>query len=399
MPNPSIMKPVYIISSILFQLFLVGLPAAAQTHMKLNAEYGPYTIGMRDTIIFDFNQKFTHGTYDGPKPFFIKIWHPSRQISQNPSLQFRDFFPTGITGAVQPIADSLKQIFTNEMIEYAICRTLTDEENPSFGATQKQLLEDMMNSTTSTNKKLAMLPGKLPCIVYLHGGGGFNFDNFLFCEYMASHGFIVISSNYNWPAPKYKPTAGTDKNIYRRLTTNLDRIAAFTKSLHHVDLGKVYGVGHSWGAQTLILFDSLATKPFKKMFLLHTTLEEKSEQFIAKNWPELSGLLKNPNNHLSTPCIVFAPKHPEPTFSIFLRNKNTHYTYIHTETPMSHDGFISLGNFRHFFSRKYQLSETGLLKQQFDSYNEVTIYIKNEILNTHRDNYKRLKDETANYVK
>jgi hypothetical protein len=371
-----------------------SITASAQATLKLSTPYGPFAAGLKDTTVYNKNEQFRMAGYKGPKPFFIKLWYPSSDHKRKREL-YRDLFPSNQV-ALNPDGSILKaqsNIYIKELKNYGFCTTLGPEASPSFGDAQKAMFEELMISETLSAKDAPIAKGKMPCVIVHQGSGSFNFDNHLLCEYLASHGYVVVSSNFEWPENDEDYTISSDPISLTPENDNLEFVTRFAQSLAFVDQKNMFGVGHSWGAQSLILFDSLQIKPFKKIFLLHTTTEHRTEESLIETFPYLYRPLQNEKNNFSTRSYVFAPERPSPSYLAFLANRNTRYTFINVRQPISHDGFTTIGNVRHFFAAKYKLSEVELLKLQFASYNDLVLYILNSMSDVDAK-YEQLYDVT-----
>jgi hypothetical protein len=148
-------------------------------------------------------------------------------------------------------------------------------------------------------------------------------------------------------------------------------------------------VAHSWGAQNLSAFDS-PLMPFKLIFALHTTAEHLDDEEALRIHEDLFLKLKDERSNLITKTTVFAPYHPKLTFTIFKNNKKAVYDFIVADQPMTHDGFITLGNLKMAFLENFEQGEQRGLTHQFNAYSEVVNYIKNEITSSDHPRYTRL---------
>jgi hypothetical protein len=259
---------------------------------------------------------------------------------------------------------------------------------------------DVLQTTVNAKRNLTPIKTKFPCILYHHGAQSSSHDNNVFCEFMASQGYIVVSSSFNLPDEKnLKQLLVSTSNKFNNIS-DMDFVVKLIKQTPNVDSSKLIAVGHSWGAQTEILYDNYSiTKPFKKIISLHTTLENASLETAKENWPEFEYIYKNNCQNSKTPVALFAPLtvstligrdtlgkeilikqdtlHPE--YMPFKYNKTTPYTFITVKHNIKHDGFISLGNIRFPYCQKYKLSDTeNIISQQ--KYYEQIVLLSNKII-------------------
>src|ERR1035437_11073477 len=94
---------------------------------------------------------------------------------------------------------------------------------------------------------VAPAAGKFPVVIYHPGLGGTFDDNSVACEYLASHGYVVLSS-------AYQAADSSALNIDGDLATSLEDLnflLRYAATLPFADVSKVAAMGHSYGAQVM----------------------------------------------------------------------------------------------------------------------------------------------------
>ncbi len=362
---------------------------------------GKYTIGYKDTVIFKSDEQFSYFTYKNNKPFFIGIWYPAIDNKNIQYQQFKNYIEFPKQKIYTSLYDSLIKLFNNIYIQYGVGINI----KPFGGEIEvdsilKKLYQDVLNTKVNSKRNLTEIKTKFPCIIYHHGAQSSPHDNNVFCEYMASQGFIVVSSSFNLPDEKVSGQLIVSTNNKFNNFSDMDFIVKFIKQTINVDSSKLVAVGHSWGAQTEILYDNYSiTKPFKKIISLHTTLENASLETAKENWPEFEYIYNNNCKNCKTSVALFAPFTLSslvgkdttgkeivirydtlmPEYAAFKYNKTTPYTFITVKHNVKHDGFISFGNIRFPYCQKYKLSDTQeIIKQQ--NYYEQIVLLSNKII-------------------
>lgn len=129
---------------------------------------GPFPVGVTTTVFVDAGRtdKFTNK----PRTLVTEIWYPATDDARSlPKSKYSDFFPGGITPEIDKIlvarhkmtAAEIDRIFPNESVRDARVR-----------------------------------PGRFPLIVFSHGNGGTRHQNTFWCDYVASHGYIIVSADH-----------------------------------------------------------------------------------------------------------------------------------------------------------------------------------------------------------
>jgi len=171
------MKEQILTVGILFHVLLLF----GQTSLnELSLDHGKYQVGFKHYTIFDSTRTYSR-IYDFTnqeiaRPIPISIWYPSEQeIVDRKPLKILNYF------------EILKE---EEEWEY-----LPDEQllkwfyYPNTSENQKHLREQ-----GSAYSGISIAEGKFPVVVYAPSFQASSIENFALCSYLASHGFLVISS-------------------------------------------------------------------------------------------------------------------------------------------------------------------------------------------------------------
>jgi hypothetical protein len=224
---------------------------------------------------------------------------------------------------------------------------------------------------------------------------------------MASHGFVVVSSSFNLPSDgKWTEMTSSNYENYNE-NSEIAFVLRFCKNLPMVDTTRMVAVGHSWGAQSEIIYDNWETeKSFKRIIGLHTTMEDNSIDSAKEEYPYFNYLFENKCENSTTPVTIFAPLNVvssyytdiktgeevlfksdtlKPLFDPFRINKTTPYTFVTTNYNLKHDAFVTIGNLAYPFISKFQFSNyDNIIKQQF--YYEQIIILSEKIISSTLNN-------------
>ncbi|HEY0742311.1 MAG TPA: hypothetical protein VGD40_12645 [Chryseosolibacter sp.] len=235
----------------------------SKSQLDVGIERGNFKPGMIDTILFHPTEPYSFGEYSGPKPFFVKIWVPVRTTSEK-SLTYSDLFKfEDLDPKLIPLYDTLNKGYIG-YVRHRLTKTIGDEDSTLKSKSEQMF--DQLSRLTIRSRYTEKPEGKFPVIVYHHGYGGWSHENFLFAEYMAANGFVVIGTNYEWPNHE----GGWDEG-----KSDLKYILNFAKHLPYADSTQVFAVGHSWGAQSVLYYDSAPAQPFQSTIALHTTMRDR----------------------------------------------------------------------------------------------------------------------------
>ena len=183
---------------LMFFTFQATLSVCQISFKDIALEDGIYKVGFRHYLsydntrtyqrIFDWNNEFI------PRPIPVSIWYPSTALP-----------------------DHREQMTVLDYMEI-----LKEEEEWEY-LPNEQILNWFYYQNTSTNREhledstMALLEGqvfngKFPAIVYAPSYQASSIENFGLCEYLASHGYIVISSPSRGAENKFLE-GGTEKDM------------------------------------------------------------------------------------------------------------------------------------------------------------------------------------------
>lgn len=364
-----------------------------------NLTPGPFQVGYKDTIIIKQNEAYNFYNYKGGKPFLISIWYPAMNDTNIPYLKQKEYWNYSATGETQIISDTLKQLYQQVLKDYGICSNHNSLKTTKFRKKQQGIFDSIIETKVFAKKNLRLLNGQFPCIVYHHGAGGSSDENTLYCEYLASQGWVVISSNYHWPTENGQGLANYHSNSSFDFCSDVKFVSDFAASLPYVNKEKMVYSGHSAGGQIGLFMNSRKENPFKLFLLYDMTIEWKSKEILKQRNPLVDSLLSNHSDKIITPTMMITSSQKfstklnreiivPPSFNIFRDLNDISLTFISAHQPIAHDNFISQGTYRSIFIDRFKQKDAKKVKQDYLTYHKI-VQMTNSILSTFLDN----KDE------
>lgn len=160
-------------------------PAQAQTTWG-GLEPGPYAVGFRFVYRLDHSRGWKASedpdgyprAEERGRPVRVGVWYPAVRSTRAARMLFRDYMPRTAPGA--PFAE------LNAMLERRDAANLRAGLKPEgFAALLKTRAAAVLNA--------APRGGAFPLVVYSAGLNNSSEDNVVLCEYLASHGYVVIT--------------------------------------------------------------------------------------------------------------------------------------------------------------------------------------------------------------
>ena len=174
---------------------------------------GPYTVGLKVVDQYDRSRTFA----GGPRPIQTLVWYPATGSMRKP-MTVGDYAQLAAT-----------------VIHFAPIEK-PDEWVAKLAASADVRLRAIRGAT--------LAKGHFPVVVYAPGQSSVAWDNADLCEYLASHGYVVLAS----PSVG-KSTRDANDNIGDIDAEALDIsfLVSYAKTLPNTDLSKVAVAGWSWG--------------------------------------------------------------------------------------------------------------------------------------------------------
>lgn len=231
-----------IVSIMIAMIFAVALfePARSSAKAPEPLAMGPYPVGVTTTVFIDKSR--TDNFTKQPRTLVTEVWYPaSDEARRMPKNKYSDFIPGGITAEFDEL---LKK---------------------TYRLTAAEIDKLYWNEA---RRNAPVRKGRFPLIVFSHGNGGSRHQNTFWCDYMASHGYIVVSAdhtaNARWTIIDGKPVlyqaaerANSAKDRPLDMSYLLDQMIAWDKGgdkrfAGRIDTERVAATGMSFGSMTAI---------------------------------------------------------------------------------------------------------------------------------------------------
>jgi len=213
---------------------------------------GPYEVGSKTVFLHDKSRGFdtVAGVKDGVRVLITEIWYPVSPKNIKPD----SVHPTWGDYVFGDKALH-KRMMTETTFWHANLKNHKGEPIAREGVTQEQLDKTMVElfhkeRVSYVNVPVAESDAPFPVVVMTHGDAGSRYNMSTACEYLASHGYIVVAPEHTGNSPF--SAVGKDPALDSE-TGNPDIITAMKPVMPLLDSNGVYGHKH-FGGQTYIAF-------------------------------------------------------------------------------------------------------------------------------------------------
>lgn len=299
---------------------------------------GPFAVGFRSTWVLDegrtyrtaFDDGQTYGAEKAPRPLLVLLWYPARSEDAG-----AERMPHGRYFALA-VEDPRLARYAAALSGYArgvFVEQVMGEPEAELAPEEQAELEALLAAPTACRPGARASDGPFPLVVYHSGAGSSYEDNAALCEYLASHGFVVLASAF----PRADGTSlGVDAG--RGSAEDVQVLVRWARALSFVDWRHVGLVGHSAGAQAMLKDAAQPGCVGDALVLLDTT-----QDYYALGLPVHESLVREAREgvaQLTRPMLVATG--PEALFALCDTLVNAERTYL-TVPELGHDEYISQG--------------------------------------------------------
>ncbi|UXE67147.1 MAG: alpha/beta hydrolase [Chryseotalea sp. WA131a] len=237
---------------------------------NLNLVYGKYKVGFRN-YKKDDNTRSYRRIYDWDnkvlaRPISISIWYPTEKTSTKTILKVKNYMTI------------LKQ---EEEWE-----SLPDERILSwFYYSDNEHNRGQLELETKANFNTRLITGKFPVVIYAPSYQASSVENFALCEFLASHGYIVLSCPSRGTENRFLD-GGTTRDIETQ-ASDIEFLIGEASTLVNADLDKLSVIGFSFGGISNVLAQ-MKNERIKALVCLDGSIKYQFEKILTSSYANLS---------------------------------------------------------------------------------------------------------------
>lgn len=236
----------------------------------LDLTHGKFKVGFRNYTKDDNTRSYKRlSDWDNKvlaRPISISLWYPAEKISPNSKLKVKDYMTI------------LKQ---EEEWE-----SLPNERILSwFYYTDNEKNRKQFEIETKSYVNAQLTKGKFPVVIYAPSYQASSVENFALCEFLASHGFIVISCPSRGTETRFLD-GGTTRDIETQ-ARDIEFLIAEATSLTYSDSDKLSVIGFSFGGISNVLAQ-MRNERIKALVCLDGSIKYQFQKLLSSSDANLS---------------------------------------------------------------------------------------------------------------
>jgi hypothetical protein len=291
-------------------------------------EPGPYAVGFQSSITLDGSRKYDRSE---ARPILLVVWYPVPS-TPDAGLAYARYLRVPDVSA-HPWFRGRLENFVRDVVS----DDLFHKKEAALNRDERAAFDKLLGTRTAAHLDAAPAQGPFPVVLYHPGAGGSFEENSVLFEYLASHGYVVVSSAFQSPFPEF---IGNNIGGIERSGPDLDFIAQQTRQWPNTNTAKLAAIGHSAGAQNILQWIGSPKCPARAVVSLDSTLEYNPEDYdMHKFVRDAMSKLTPPR----IPVLLFAQARQEPRFSAFDRYLRYSPHYEVEVAELRHDDFLTHG--------------------------------------------------------
>ena len=295
-----------------------------------------------------------------PRPILLNLWYPTAKSSK-PRMKYSEYF--NIISDDPNLKDFSQELYS--FTQGVLSEEFFKKQFHELNDIESKEINEYLNLPVSAIKEAPFPKGSFPLIIN-HSGASSSFeDNSVLFEFLASHGFVVISSQFQDGEGK-SLSGDYSEDSYK----DIDFIIEVAQNaFNFIDEDNITLLGHSIGTQTILSYQALhRNKKIKKLIGLETSQVYFGES-LNYMWPYTSFLTENNKAFNNNDVLLIAEI--TASFQLFQNMKDARMVYL-TIDRLRHHELISQGIHRSLF----QIEESKRTPYLIDKY----VFLCNSIL-------------------
>lgn len=287
---------------------------------------GPYAVGYQSCFQLDYARTYDLHYPNGgqatarktPRPILVNIWYPATAGPSDEPLRQGDYLQIATQDAALAEFSRRLEASHREMS----CGAALGKPHSELDAAERLAFERFCETPTAAFGDAPAAEGRFPLLLNHPGYGGISVDNTLLFEFLASHGYVIVSSAYQ-SADAAELRIGHDVD---RSNRDLAYLLHHMQNDPRVDMERIGAIGCSYGAQAVLAWAAETDPAVGAVVSLDTTLEYTPlDQEVVH---EAGGIRTNISlrdvrtrfdnaPHLSIPMLIFTQARLAPDFALY----------------------------------------------------------------------------------
>lgn len=261
------------VRSALAIILSLQFPIATLGQMKdteINLKHGRFHVGFRSYVQHDYTRTYTRlYDWDGkilPRPIAISQWYPAEKVRAESKLKVNDYM------IILKDEEEWEHLPDNRILSW-------------FYYPDNERNRKNLENETKAYRDAPAAMGKFPVVIYAPSYQASSVENFALCEFLASHGYVVISC----------PSRGTENRFLEGGTTrdietqarDIEFLIGESSTMTNADSDKVSVIGFSFGGISNVLAQ-MRNDQIRALVCLDGSVKYQLPKLLSSSYADLS---------------------------------------------------------------------------------------------------------------
>jgi hypothetical protein len=248
-------------------------PASAQEPLLWGGlKPGPNAVGYRSLYRLDHTRQYdpeyvidpTKLASHKPRPIYIALWYPAKKADAKP-MEYRQYLD--VSSDDPRIASFAKRLSPH--VANVVSETTVGKELAFRTPAETAAFERLLATRTFAVNDAPPAEGRFPVVINHAGLGGVADDNSVLFELLASHGYVVMSSAYEFQDADRVDIGSNLHTSFR----DMEFLFRYARELPFADANRLGAMGHSWGAIAVLHWAALPDSSLRAFVTLDSGFE------------------------------------------------------------------------------------------------------------------------------
>lgn len=350
------------LKTLIFFLVLAFHTAFAQESDWDALLQGEYSVGYRSEWVKDFSRSVIFEDDTMVRPVLVNMWYPAEKKSLPGKMAHGDYFNIRPENSDQEAVNTAYKTYNLEVLAYQ----LLGKELHEFDKTDQEVFDAFLKQPGFVQRDALPEQKQFPLVIYHQGFGASFEDNAMLAQFLARNGYIVIGSSFFSENLKDMGVDGRAESV-----KDIAFLINYASSLSNVDVSKVALVGHSGGAQAVLLAKSSGINSIKSVVAIETTQEIFG--ISDTRWKDFSEPLLENQKYFNASLLAMTTHLG--VFQLYDSLVSSDRYYLTFPESLNHDEFISQGIVAGQLRQKTKQDNSSYQPQDLVNYTKVNRYI------------------------
>jgi dienelactone hydrolase len=258
----------HLVTALLF-FVSTSISLMAQAPLWHDLKPGRYAVGFRVLWRRDFSRTWGHGP-ETARPVRISVWYPIDGPAHTKPMPYSGYLNV-------PVPDKGFDELAEGVAQYDL------DSIRNFFPGNEQLISKLLTTPTAAHFEDRAARGKFPLVVYSLGQNDHTLENIVLWEFLASHGYVVVTVPHIGTSPRRFQLLVHDPLMYEAQVRDLEFVIQQMHNEPYVDADDLAVMGHSFGG-IYSLLTAMRNNKVRAVVGLDPTYISKQPSFHYKFW-------------------------------------------------------------------------------------------------------------------